>query len=105
MRPSDPVRHLTSLRKRRDDSTALALSTGASLSRDGDVLHAERVQLGLHLGFAITAIGGDGSGHLAEKLFLMRPMAGASIGASGGLPISTLWSTTMPSVLSATWAL
>ena len=35
----------------------------------------------------------------------MRPMAGASIGASGGLPISTLWSSTMPSVLSTTWAL
>ena len=32
-------------------------------------------------------------------------MAGASCGASAGLPCSTVWSSTMPSSLSTTWAL
>jgi hypothetical protein len=36
---------------------------------------------------------------------MTRPTAGASWGASGGLPRSTVWSTTMPSPLSITWAL
>ncbi len=66
MRPSDPVRHLTSLRKTTRQLDRLALSTGASLPRDGDVSHAEGVQIGLHLRFAITAIGGGGPGHLGE---------------------------------------
>jgi hypothetical protein len=35
----------------------------------------------------------------------MRTMAGTSMGASAGLPITTVWSTTTPSALSMTWAL
>jgi IS5 family transposase len=39
------------------------------------------------------------------KRAAMRAMAGTSMGASGGLPTTTVWSNTTPSALSTTWAL
>ncbi len=58
MRPSHPVRHLTSLRKAVRDST---LRRSAPLLRDRDGLDAESLQPALHPGLAITPIGDDRS--------------------------------------------
>ena len=43
MRPSDPVRHLMSLREATRRLDRLALGAGASLAWDGDMTHAELV--------------------------------------------------------------
>ena len=85
-----PLDELAEAARRLD---CLALRTGPSLPRDGDVFHAEGLELGLHLGFAIAAIGGHGFGHLAEQRLDAARWPAPSMGASGGLPISTLWST------------
>jgi hypothetical protein len=52
----------------------------------------------------VAAVGGDGAWR-ARFRFLIRLTADASCGASAGLPISTVWSSTIPSSLSVTWAL
>ncbi len=68
IRPSEPVRHLIELAKARRELDLLTLGAGPAPSRDGDVLDTHGLELGLHLRFAIAAIGGDRLGHLAEEL-------------------------------------
>ena len=82
----------------------LAGGAGAALAGDGHDLDPECVESGVDCGLAVAAIGGHGPGH-PEKQAAMRTSAGTSIGASGGLPMMTVWSTTMPSALSTTCAL
>jgi hypothetical protein len=104
MRPSQPVRHLTSRRKGRARSiawrvgparplrgTATRATPGAATSRQAPASPEPRS--------AVTAPGG------LWVWAMTRPMAGTSSGASGGLPTMTVWSHTIPSGLSATWAL
>ena len=55
---------------------------------DHHVLHAEVGELLVDLGFAVAAVGGDRAG-VRPARFLTRFTAGASCGASGGLPCST----------------
>ena len=75
IRPSDPVRHLTSLRKRRERLDLLSCSTGTSLSWDGDVVDPQGVEFGLDFRLAIATIGCRRFGDLAEELWI-RLMAG-----------------------------
>ena len=65
----------------------LAGLAGSALAGDRDGRDAELVQAGLDAGFAVAAVGGDRSG------------------SAPGLPRSTVWSGTIPSSLSMTWAL
>ncbi len=77
---------------------------GFALARDHDVPHAHRVQ-GVVYGFlAVAAVGGDVRGLRLVRL-MTRLTAGASCGASAGLPCSRVWSGTTPSSLSVTWPL
>ena len=71
---------------------------------DGHVLDAQGFRSASTLASAVAAVGGDLRGCPPEAV-LTRAMAGASSGASGGLPTCTLWSTMTPSALSTTWAL
>ena len=102
IRPSDPVRHLTSFRKRREDSTAVAVHRDVPSS--GWRHASPQAQLGLHLRFAIATVGRHRFGTLPNRACHPGD-GGTSMGASGELPFSTRWSTTMPSTLSVTCAL
>jgi hypothetical protein len=69
---------------------------GFAFARQYDGAHAEGFE-GVFDGlFSVAAIGGDRSGNAASPRGDARD-AGTSMGASGGLPISTLWSSTIPS--------
>src|SRR3954464_4092281 len=89
---------------------------GAALARDDDGSDAEVVQVVVDARLAVAAVGGNGAraasgagdhpGHGRGPVrAITRATAGASCGASGGLPSSRVWSSTTPSSLSSTWAL
>ena len=69
-----------------------------------DRAHPEVVQGVIDTFLAVAAVGGDGAWR-APSCFMTRATAGASCGALAGLPTSTVWSSTIPSSLPATWAL
>ena len=61
----------------------------SALARDYHVLDTEVGELLVDLGFAVAAVGGDRARVRPARL-LTRFTVGASCGASGGLPCSTL---------------
>jgi hypothetical protein len=81
----------------------LAGGTGAAAARDGDPGHTQDGQLLVDAGLAVATVGGHRPRHLPGPGD-DPPMAGASSGASGGLPTMTVWSSTIPSALSTTWS-
>ncbi|MCU1629484.1 MAG: Site-specific integrase [Pseudonocardia sp.] len=83
MRASLPVRHLTVLRNARRCSWAWRSLPGLPLW-DHQGAHAEGVQVVVHRGFAIAAVGGDRTRPPGRRM--TRPTAGASCRASAGLP-------------------
>src|SRR5688500_12561433 len=67
MRPSEPVRHLISLRKACRCSCARRAVPGVAFSRYGNGFDAELMKLVLDTGFAVAAVGGGGSGRFADS--------------------------------------
>ena len=93
MRPSDPVRHLTSRRNPRPCSSSRRAWPGLPLRGITTVLHPELhpevAQLLLDLGFAVAAVRGHRTHHPAKE-GLDPGDRGAGSGASGGLSWCTL---------------
>ena len=73
----------------------------SALAGDDDVPHAAVGQLLVDTGLAIATVAVTVRG-VRPVRSVIRSIAGASCGASGGLPSSTLWSSTIPSSLSTT---
>jgi hypothetical protein len=94
--PSHPVRHFTVRRKAGRCSTARRAAEGLPLRADHHVGDAEVVQVVLDALLAVAAVGGDGAGPAPVRV-MTRCTAGASWGASVGLPCSRVWSTITPS--------
>ena len=68
---------------------------GLALAGNHHGAHAEVGQFLVDLGLAVAPIGGDRA-RCSPGQGLIRPMAGASSGASAGLPRCTPWSSTIP---------
>ena len=88
MRPSLPVRHLTVRRNAFGVPRRGALGTVCPCE-DLHVLDTEVGELLVDLGFAVAAVGGDRARCTSGALVIPFTV-GASCGASGGLPCSTL---------------
>ena len=68
---------------------------------DDEVAYTAVGQLLVDGGLAVAAVGGHRA-RIRPACMVIRSIAGANCGASGGLPNSTVWSITMPSWLSTT---
>ena len=67
MRPSEPVRHLTSRRNPRPCSTSRRARRRLALARDHHGVDPEAGERLVDLGLAVAAVGGDRAGWRAEQ--------------------------------------
>ena len=85
IRPSEPVRHLTSLRNRGRRSTARRAALWRPFRTMATNLTPRAVKLGVDLGLAVAPVGGDRPRAPGRRGRLTLSTAGGEQGAVGGV--------------------